>query len=134
MVRFNNALGIDYGGARVGIARINSVAQIAQPLTTLSNNENLVAAINDIVEKQEVDLLVVGYPRNLSGQPTAQTAEVLQFVEVLRKSLSINIVLHDETLSTVHAEQQKIDPKIGLDAYAAADFLEDYVRYNKTQQ
>ena len=131
MNKFTNALGLDVGAVRIGVARINSIAKIAEPLMVLQNNDAVNDQINRLTIEYNADLIVVGLPRNMSGETTKQTEYVRDFVEELIKSTSINIVFQDETLSTVAASQRMtIKTKNIEDAVAAAVILEDFLITN----
>lgn len=123
---YTNALGIDVGSKRIGVARISSIARMPEPLVTLLNDGSFPAELNKLITVHFIDLLVVGLPRNMAGQETAQTKTTKEFVEeVLRPNVTIPIIYQDETLSSVEAENfppGAIKNK-GLDAIAAAEIL-----------
>lgn len=125
-INYTNALGLDIGDKRIGVARINSVARLPEPLVTLENNESFVLELKKIIDKELVDLLIVGLPRNMDGGETQQSETVKEFVEVvLRPSINLPIIFYDETLSSVEAEKYPDDvkQKMGLDAIAATEIL-----------
>lgn len=125
-INYTNALGLDIGCKRIGVARINSVARIPEPLVTLENNDSFTVELKKIIDKEAVDLIVVGLPRNMSGEETQQTNIVKDFVDkVLRPSINLPIIYYDETLSSVDAEKYSDDTKKkrGIDAIAAAEIL-----------
>lgn len=125
-INYTNALGLDIGDKRIGVARINSVARLPEPLVTLENNENFVLELKNIIDKESVDLLIVGLPRNMDGGETQQTETVKEFVEVvLRPNINLPIIFYDETLSSVEAEKYPavVKQKMGLDAIAASEIL-----------
>lgn len=123
---YKNALGIDVGSKRIGIARISSVARMPEPLVTLKNDDSFSEELKKLIDMHDIDLLVVGLPRNMDGQETAQTKNTKDFVETsLRPSVSTPIIFQDETLSSVEAENFPPDTirDKGLDAIAAAEIL-----------
>ncbi len=64
-------LGIDYGDARVGIAITDPLNITAQGLETIQRNNSdkiVLRRLDEILEKYEVDTLVVGMPYNLKGE------------------------------------------------------------------
>ena len=123
---YTNALGLDIGDKRIGVARINSVARLPEPLVTLENSEAFASELQKIIEAESIDIIVVGLPRNMDGQETAQTKTTKDFVNnVIRPAVSAPIVFQDETLSSVEAQnypEDEIKSK-GLDAIAAAEIL-----------
>jgi putative Holliday junction resolvase len=121
----SNILGLDIGEKRVGVARVNKIAKLPEPLVTLPNDENFTEELSKIVKEYDVEYLVVGLPRNLSGQKTKQTLLIEQFTK--NKLSDYKIVWQDETLSTVKATENSTN-KAGIDAEAAAIILEDYIK------
>ncbi|MDO4870834.1 MAG: Holliday junction resolvase RuvX [Candidatus Saccharibacteria bacterium] len=125
-------MALDYGDVRVGVALADAQVKIALPHTTLDNNEQLLTNILKITLENDIDLIVVGYPRNQSGEPTEQTHKVEAFVKKLREIYDGEINFKDESLTSVLAEERlksykKPYVKADIDAYAAAIILEDYL-------
>ena len=128
MNNFTNALGLDVGQARIGVARINTIAQISEPLIVLNNDPSFEDKLRGLVDEYSIDLIVVGLPRNMSGEKTAQSEYVETFAKELQDNITTPIVLQDETLSTVAASQRvTAKTKSMEDAYAAAVILEDFM-------
>lgn len=125
---------LDVGEKRIGIAVGDNKIKIAVPFETVEADGNEVDAIKDIFTRQHADILVVGYPRNQSGEATAQTEYVKKFVTKL-SNITDNIVFQDESLTSVIAEQQlkshnRPYSKGDIDAQAAALILKDYLEMN----
>ncbi len=125
----SNILSLDVGERRVGVAMANTVARFANPLTTLSNTDDILQDIAKLVREHDVDTVVVGLPRNLSGDDTAQTQYARQFAD---KITGVTIVFQDEALTSVKAEDElksrgKSFEKGDIDALAATYILEDYL-------
>lgn len=128
MTKFNNALGLDIGDARIGVARINSIAQIPEPLTTLLNDETFVTQLAGLIDEHSIDLIVYGIPRNMSGEETQQTAKTRLLVSKLQQEFcQIPFEGQDETLTSVDAVAVlKTGIKGDKDSAAAAYILQDY--------
>ena len=123
-----NALGLDVGMARIGVARINSIARISEPLAVLANDEPFISEINKLIGVHSIDIVVVGLPRNMKGEKTAQTEYVEQFTDKLKEHLNKPIAIQDETHSTAAAtERVTTRTKPMEDAHAAAIILEDFI-------
>lgn len=125
-------LALDVGEVRVGVALANPIARIASPLTTLQNNEQLIDGINKLVQENQVGTVVVGLPRGLEGQETAQTEKIRQFNAELQEKTGLTTVLQDEAVTSVLAEDhlkktKKTYTKEDIDMYAAAQILQDYL-------
>ena len=126
---------LDVGSQRIGVASANSIAQIATPLVTLPNTDSVVSAIASLLADESATTLVVGLPRNLNGEDTAQTQAVRQFVEMLKPAISVPVVFQDEALTSRKAEDELIArgkpfSKGDIDALAATYILEDYMQEN----
>jgi putative Holliday junction resolvase len=125
----NSILSLDVGESRVGVAIANRIARLANPLTTLNNDDGFWAELDKIIQAESVDLIVVGLPRNLSGDETAQTTYVRKFAENLPKDM---VVFQDEALTSIKAEAElnkrgKPYAKGDIDSLAATYILEDYL-------
>lgn len=124
-------VGLDVGEKRIGVAVANLGVRIAVPFLTVEVDGSEIQAIAEVVIKEKADTIVVGYPRNQQGEPTAQTRYVENFAERL-KDLDAKIVFQDESLTSVLAEQRLMAHKRpytkgDIDAQAAAIILQDYV-------
>jgi len=126
----HDIIGVDYGEVRIGVARINPIVGIAEPLTVLSHisETKVFEALEEIRRQYNADRYVVGLPRGLDGQDTAQTAVCRQFALLLRSTTKVDVYVIDEAGTT---EQAKIRQRPGqaIDAVAAGILLEDYVHH-----
>lgn len=120
-------LAFDYGDVRIGVARVNTVAKIPEPLDLIRSGDNI--ALEDLITKHNPTVLVVGLPRGLDGLDTAQTKASRDFAKSLEK-YNLEIVLQDEALSSVEAEKRAAEMKkpASIDSLAAMVILEDYIR------
>jgi putative Holliday junction resolvase len=121
------------GQARIGVALASRSAGIASPLTTLANDDNFAGKLQELLGSHTVDTVVVGLPRGLDGQNTPQTDYVLTFAKNLQNTTSISVVLQDEALTSVKAEEEleargKAYTKEDVDALSATYILEDYLQ------
>ncbi len=126
-----NIVCLDVGEKRIGVAVADTGVRIAVPFETVEVDGSEIEAIAKIVITERADTLVVGYPRNQAGEPTAQTAYVEAFAQKL-KDIAPTIVFQDESLTSVMAEEQlavhkRPYTKGDIDAQAAAIILTDYL-------
>ena len=126
----NASLGLDVGEKRIGVALADAGIKIAVPAKTINVDGTEIDTIKQIIADEGVQIIVVGYPRNQSGEATAQTAFVEEFCKKLDGGISI--VFQDESLTSVLAEQRlategKPYEKGDIDALAAAMILQDYL-------
>ena len=127
-----NYLGLDIGERRTGVALADDGVRIAIPLDTLDmTSVDFRRAIADLVVQNNITTIVIGYPRNQSGEATHQTAFVEATADVL-KDLDATIAFQDESLTSVMAEERlkkrgQITSKEAIDAEAATIILQDYL-------
>ena len=125
---------LDVGEKRIGVAVGDSGVRIAVPSVTIETNGEELEQIAKIILDEKADAVIVGYPRNQSGEATAQTAYVEAFAKQLT-DIAPAIVFQDESLTSVMAEQRlqsykKPYTKGDIDALAAAIILQDYLEQN----
>jgi putative holliday junction resolvase len=126
-------LALDVGERRIGVALANTTARLARPLTTLDNSDHIIEDILNLVEQEGVQTIVVGLPRGLDGQTTAQTKTVEAFVKKLQTQVDLPFHWQDEALTSVQAEAElshrnKVTNKADIDALAATLILEDFLQ------
>ena len=123
-------LALDYGSKRVGVAIAHTIARLPRPVTTLPNNETLLADIAKMVAAENVGQVLVGLPRGMDGGYTEQTREAESFATQLAHAITVPVELADETLTSVDAESAlggtRYD-KAEVDALAATYILERYL-------
>lgn len=128
----SSILALDVGSKRIGLALASTVARLPQPLTTLEVDQTVFEAISKIVKAENVTQLVVGLPRGMAGQTTAQTEAVQNFTKQLQAQIDLPIDYQDEALTSQHAEQElagRKQPytKADIDALAASLILQDWL-------
>ena len=136
---------MDYGERRIGLALSDASGMLARPWKTIARVGNpsqvanaIAAELRSLTEAGEpIGVVVLGFPRRLSGAPTEQTTRVEKIAERLRRLLVVPLVLQDERLSSRAAEQLLArrerdwrSRKDQLDAMAAAVILQDYLDAN----
>ena len=101
-------LSIDYGRKRTGLAVTDPLQIIAGGLATVATAQ-LFDFLKDYVARESVELIVIGEPRQLGGQPSENMARVQQFVARWKKAKpDIPIVYYDERFTSVLAHQAMI--------------------------
>ena len=126
-----NILALDVGEKRIGMAMADTAVRIAVPFGWLENNETILIELAEVLLRHDIRVIVVGYPRNQSGEPTQQTEYVKNFVEKIADlDIDAEIVYQDESLTSVQAEERlgtRIKDKGEIDAEAASIILQDYL-------
>jgi putative Holliday junction resolvase len=75
---------IDYGLKRTGIAVSDPLQIIATGLTTVNSNE-LIFFLKDYFKKEQVELIIIGEPKNLDDSDTHATELVKKVIIKLKK-------------------------------------------------
>ena len=119
-------IGLDIGERRIGVARGSSAAKIAEPLVVLSTGSEI-DALQKLINQHNPGGIVVGLPRNLRGEETAQTAKVRAWVNQAKKSLKPTFYWQDEALTSHEATTNRGAQKNDVDAAAAAIILQDFL-------
>jgi putative Holliday junction resolvase len=116
------ALGVDLGSRRIGLALTDPTRTIASPHDVLMRGKDHAAdhdAILGIARECDVSTIVVGLPLSLSGKAGPAARATQEEVEELRARAAhagINVVAHDERLTTVTAERSLIEGGVRRDA------------------
>ena len=79
-------LAIDYGKKRTGIAVTDVLQIIANGLTTVPTGE-LMDFILKYVEKEPVERIVVGHPKQMNNEDSENMKRIVPFVNQLKKKL-----------------------------------------------
>ena len=143
-------LGVDYGRARIGLAIADNESRMPQPLGTMeriNRNEDM-RRLRELIREHGVRQIVVGLPLRLDGTRGEMAEEVERFAQRLRKQIGVPVELMDERLTSWEAErlledvqgrfirdeklgagrkQKKTQPKMTVDAVAAAVILREYL-------
>lgn len=129
-------LALDYGQKRTGIAVSDPMRIIATPLTTVET-KLLVPFLNDYFQKEEVKLVLLGYPLALDGSATDNTERVEKFATRFKRIFPhIELKLVDEAFTSKMAQESMLQSgmkkserrkKENIDMVSAAILLQDYL-------
>ncbi len=118
-------LGIDYGLSHLGLA--TSESMLGTPLSSLSNNDKLLDNLSLLIKSEGITTIICGIPEGRLA------TEVEKFADSLKEATGIEVILHQETLSTHEAKQKLRESGASKSkrrndhAYAACLILEDYL-------
>jgi putative Holliday junction resolvase len=127
---------LDVGTKRIGVALSDELNLTAQSLCTIERTglKRDIAVIKEIVEKYNVEKIVVGMPFNLSGETGKTALAVKNFVEKLTNSTGVNVVEWDERFSTIAVNRVLHDAKLSrtkrkgiVDELSAVYILQGYL-------
>lgn len=130
-------LAIDYGLKRTGLAVTDPLQIIATALTTVESPK-LIQFLKDYFKKEEVELIVIGEPKNWDESDTHATPLVKKLVEKLKKEFPhMPLKLVDERYTSKMASNAIIEMGIKkkdrrdkslVDKVAATIILQEYMR------
>src|SRR6266478_5595570 len=129
-------LAIDHGTKRIGLAISDEMGIIAQPLEFVPAEpfNKFLERLKEIIEVKEVELLLVGMPRNMDGSYGQAALKVQEFVAVVKEAIAVPIKTWDERLTSaqanrllIAANQRRSKRKEKVDQTAAAILLQSYL-------
>ena len=130
-------ISIDYGKKRTGIAATDPLKLIANPVGTVET-KSLITFLKDYLAANSVELIVVGKPSQLNGQPSESMRYITPFVESLKQTFpNVPVVFYDERFTSTIAHQDMImvgmkksdrQKKANVDCIAATIILNDYLQ------
>ncbi|GGH82821.1 putative Holliday junction resolvase [Filimonas zeae] len=128
---------IDYGGKRTGLAVTDPMQIIATSLTTVDTKE-LFPFLKNYFQQEQVELILVGEPKNWDESDTHATPLVNAFVKRLAKEFpAMPVKMVDERYTSKMASQAMVEmgmkkkdrqKKGNVDQIAAAIMLQEYMR------
>lgn len=136
----NRILGIDYGGARIGIAVSDPLGIIASEVCVLQNinHDEVLANLKEIIDYYKISKIVLGLPLNMNDTEGFQADIVREFGNLLTTTFNLEVIYVDERKSSVKAEtilkELKVDVKTirkQSDKKAASIILQDYLDYHQ---
>ena len=101
-------LAVDYGKKRTGLAVTDPLQIIANGLATVPTAE-LYDYLVKYTQTEQVELIVVGEPKQPNGEPSENLARVREFVARWRKRQQIPVVYYDERFTSVLAHKAMLD-------------------------
>jgi putative holliday junction resolvase len=104
-----SVLGVDFGTVRIGLALGEIGSGLVLPLPVLANPgtlEDTAARIEEVARGREAAVVVIGNPVHMSGEASEMSARVETLRAALQSRLQVPVILRDERLSSVAAEEQ----------------------------
>ncbi len=131
-------LGLDLGSKTLGIAISDALGLTAQGVETFVFTEHqyhlALNRVKEIAQKEKIDRIVLGYPKNMNGTIGERAKVAEEFAKNLGNSLNIKVILWDERMTTLEAEKILIDANISrqkrkkiIDKMAAVVILQSYL-------
>ena len=129
-------LALDHGTVRIGVAVSDELKMIATPLEYIPAEPfaAFLVRLKEILRDKEVELILIGMPRNMNGSYGPAALKVQEFVAVLNSAITVSIKLWDERLTSTQANRflieggvRRADRKQKVDKAAAAILLQSYL-------
>jgi putative holliday junction resolvase len=131
-------LGVDFGTARIGVARSDPDGRLATPVGTVSRDrsgDRHLAELADLVGEYGAVGVVVGLPQTLRGELGTAARTVQQFAgELADRVAPVVVELSDERLTTVTAGRRLAEGgvrgrrrRVIIDAAAAVEILQGWL-------
>lgn len=130
-------LAIDYGLKRTGLAVSDPLRIIAGALDTVATH-TLMDYLKQYLGANDVSTIVVGQPKQASGEMSDSWRAIEPFVKRLRKEFpQVEVVLYDERFTSVLAHRTMLESGIGrmarrdkalVDRISATIILQDYMQ------
>jgi len=133
-------LGLDIGDKRIGVAISDPSGRTAQSLSTILRKDLAqdLMTIKKIVQKYQVDEIVVGLPVNMDGSLGPQARKVAKVVKIMEQYLFVPVKVWDERLTTLMARRTLISAEVRrekrkkvIDRLAAVLILQGYLDRDK---
>lgn len=132
-------MGLDYGSKTVGVAISDALLLTAQGIETIERKEEnklrkTLARIEALIKEYEVEKIVLGLPLNMNDTIGERAEKTLEFKAMLERRTGLEVIMWDERLTTVEAEQiliesnvRREDRKKYIDKIAAGFILQGYL-------
>ena len=133
-------IAIDYGDAHTGVALSDPTGFLAGSATTIHSRkeEVVLSELARMVRENQVDELVMGFPRNMDGTEGPRAELYRAFAVKVEEATGLKVVLWDERRTTVDAHRILFEAgknakkrKKTVNAVAASLILEGYLDFKR---
>lgn len=133
---FMRILALDHGTRRIGVAASDEMKMIASPLEYIPAEplEKVIARLQQLIREKDVELILIGMPRNMDGTFGPAAEKVQDFIASLTPHITTPVKTWDERLTSVMANRallqgnvRRADRKQKVDKMAAAILLQSYL-------
>lgn len=138
-------MGLDFGSRTCGVALSDALLMTAQPREIIrrdreSKLRRTLARIEELIRENDVRLIVLGMPLNMDDTQGERAARSLEFGDMLRRRTGLPVVMSDERLTTVEADEMMDrmglrgrERKERVDMIAAAIILQEYMENHRQE-
>ena len=135
-------IGLDLGTKTLGVAVSDKLGFIASFYKTIffesENYESLIPVVKDLMDEFETKIVVLGLPKNMDNSLGFASERSMNFKKLLEDNLDIEVILEDERLSSVEANNVLIKGDVSrkkrkgkVDSVAASIILQRYLDRRK---
>ncbi len=142
-------MGLDYGSVTVGVAISDALLMTAQGVEVIRRKQEnklrqTLARLEVLITEYDVEKIILGYPKHLNNTIGDRAVKSEEFAERLRQRTGLEVILWDERLTTVAANQVLSEAKLNyeekakvVDKLAAVIILQGYLdllKYRKDEE
>lgn len=139
-------MGLDYGSKTVGVAVCDPLGITAQAVETIVRKEEnklrqTCRRIEELIEEYQITSIILGYPKNMDDSVGERAKRTEEFQEILKKRTGLPVILWDERLTTVEADEilresgvPATERKKVIDKVAAGIILQSYLDTEKAKK
>jgi putative holliday junction resolvase len=129
-------MALDHGTRRIGVAVSDETKTIASPMEYIPAEpmDKVIERIQQVIREKDVELIIIGMPRNMDGTYGPASEQVNEFIAALLPHITTPIKKWDERLTSVMANRallegnvRRADRKDKVDKMAAAILLQSYL-------
>lgn len=132
-------MGLDFGSKTVGVAVSDELFITAQGVETIFREREdklrkTLSRICELAESYDVGKIVVGLPLNMDDSVGERARKTMEFADMLKKRVNVEVIFQDERLSTFEAKEtlremgvKEKDMKKYVDKVAATYILQDFL-------
>lgn len=135
-------MAVDLGETRTGLATCEQMEFMASPLCVIKEEDEatLVLKIAEKAKQNGVEMIVIGYPKNMDGSCGERALKCEAISEKIAEATGLPVELWDERCTTIMAKNalnftdtRGKKRKAIIDAVAATIILEDFINYRKNK-
>ena len=141
-MKISKYMGLDLGSVTCGVSLSDGLKMFAHPYETLryedENLENLKAPLQIIIEKENVERIILGYPKMMNNDVGLRAQISETFKKHLESWFGLSVILMDERLTSKQATRQLIEMDMSrkkrkkvIDQMAAVQILQSYLDQTK---
>ena len=129
-------LSLDHGTRRIGVALSDEMKIIASPLEFIPAEpfDKVIARLGELIREKEVELILIGMPRNMDGSYGPAAQKVKDFIAAIQPHIATPVRTWDERLTSAQANRVLLEGNVrrdqrkqNVDKMAAAILLQSYL-------